>query len=149
IQTTFLKNIIHVLCCAACTGRIPRELGALTRLEALSLGGNALTGEGCNFLMIPIESIFSIFVDSVPLTRWRPLTSLKTEIYFMFDPLKPSTAGRIPPELGKLAALIKLHLFENQLSGNIPPELGKLTALTTLSLESNQLTGEQFRAFQD
>ncbi|CAN0310995.1 unnamed protein product [Scytosiphon promiscuus] len=35
----------------------------------------------------------------------------------MFDPVKPSTAGPIPAELGKLAALKELYLFGNQLSG--------------------------------
>ncbi|CAB1109598.1 unnamed protein product [Ectocarpus sp. CCAP 1310/34] len=38
----------------------------------------------------------------------------------------------IPPELGKLTALVKLDLGDNQLSGPIPPELGKLTALVKL-----------------
>ena len=49
-------------------------------------------------------------------TSGRPLTSLKTEIFFDI-PLKLSTAGPIPPELGKLAALKKLSLRGNQLSG--------------------------------
>lgn len=30
--------------CDSCTGRIPRELGALTKLETLWLGSNKLTG---------------------------------------------------------------------------------------------------------
>ncbi|CAN0578833.1 unnamed protein product, partial [Ectocarpus sp. 12 AP-2014] len=56
-----------------------------------------------------------------------------------------STAGHIPPELGKLAALETLSLGRNQLSGPIPPELGKLTALELLSLSGNQLSGETLK----
>ena len=79
-------------------------------------------------------------------------------------------AGRIPTELGQLAALTQLHLQNNELTGEcnqtclqlvwhkrvdhsithlsacftgrIPTELGQLTALTELFLHTNELTGE-------
>ncbi|CAN0340294.1 unnamed protein product, partial [Scytosiphon promiscuus] len=123
------------------TGRIPRELGALTKLETLSLGGNALTGEGCNILMTPIESIFSIFVDSVPPTRWQDRFSrfngggyiLFSPAYFLF-PLR--LTGTIPLELGKLTALQTLLLHRNQLSGDpVPNPLGDLNNLEKLQLD--------------
>ena len=50
--------------------------------------------------------------------------------------------GEIPPELGSLANLGRLHLFTNQLSGEIPPELGSLSNLRELYLYQNQLSGE-------
>ena len=50
--------------------------------------------------------------------------------------------GEIPPELGNLANLRSLWLYENQLTGEIPPELGNLANLAELLLFSNQLTGE-------
>ena len=49
--------------------------------------------------------------------------------------------GNIPPELGSLASLQYLWLFENQLTGGIPPELGSLASLEDLRLFENQLTG--------
>ena len=50
--------------------------------------------------------------------------------------------GGIPKELGSLANLTLLLLHGNQLTGEIPPELGSLSNLTELVLFSNQLTGE-------
>ena len=49
--------------------------------------------------------------------------------------------GPIPPELGKLAELEWLNLFENTLTGPIPPELGNLAELSRLDLWYNDLTG--------
>ncbi|CAM9727938.1 unnamed protein product [Pylaiella littoralis] len=49
--------------------------------------------------------------------------------------------GAIPPEIGRLAALKKLNLYDNKLDGAIPPEIGGLTALEVLSLGINKLTG--------
>ena len=48
--------------------------------------------------------------------------------------------GPIPPEVGNLAALERLHLNDNALSGPIPPEIGNLWALDELSLEGNRLS---------
>ena len=50
--------------------------------------------------------------------------------------------GEIPPELGGLSNLTDLFLYGNQLTGEIPPELGGLSNLRDLGLADNQLTGE-------
>ena len=50
--------------------------------------------------------------------------------------------GTIPSELGSLANLQGLWLYDNGLTGEIPPELGGLSNLTELDLGGNQLTGE-------
>ena len=50
--------------------------------------------------------------------------------------------GEIPTELGSLANLRWLELFNNQLTGEIPTELGSLANLELLDLGGNQLTGE-------
>ena len=50
--------------------------------------------------------------------------------------------GIIPPELGNLTGLRKLHLDGNQLSGSIPDTLGNLSRLEHLWLHGNELTGE-------
>ena len=49
--------------------------------------------------------------------------------------------GSIPPELGNLANLEYLALFDNSLTGSIPPELGRLASLEALSLGGNLLEG--------
>jgi len=50
-------------------------------------------------------------------------------------------SGSIPKELGQLASLQKLSLINNQLSGSIPKELGQLASLQKLDLTDNQLSG--------
>ena len=49
--------------------------------------------------------------------------------------------GTIPTELGDLAGLQRLLLFENRLTGRIPAELGMLAELRSLDLSDNRLSG--------
>ena len=49
--------------------------------------------------------------------------------------------GTIPANLGNLASLQRLELFENRLTGPIPAELGRLANLQELDLSENRLTG--------
>lgn len=49
--------------------------------------------------------------------------------------------GSIPPELENAAALLYVYLGNNELSGSIPPELGNLPGLVELSLYDNRLSG--------
>ena len=99
------------------TGTIPPELGNLTNLTSLSLGGNNLSGP------IPRE-----------LGNLTNLTSLD-----LGD--NERLSGPIPSELGELVNLEILWLYLNNLSGTIPPELGNLTKLEVLLLSSNDLSG--------
>ncbi|MCY3554714.1 MAG: Ig-like domain-containing protein [Gemmatimonadetes bacterium] len=99
------------------TGSIPSELGRLSRLRKLILGANFLTGE------IPPElgQLEAIQILSVP---WNELS------------------GEIPPELGQLEHLIEMNFRGNELSGEIPPELGQLEHLMEMYFRSNQLSGD-------
>ena len=98
------------------SGTIPAELGSVSSLKYISLGGNELTGE------IPAElgSISSL----IGLSFW-----------------DNDLTGQIPAELGNLANLRWLNLYGNSLTGNIPAELGRLSNLRELSISNNQLTG--------
>ena len=97
-------------------GSIPAELGNLSKLEYLALGGNHLSGE------IPPE-----------------LGNLTYLRYLLLD--RNYLRGGIPPELGGLTNLSGLHLDNNALSGSIPTELGGLTYLSGLHLDNNALSG--------
>ena len=99
------------------SGRIPSELGGLTKLVELILSRNGLSGE------IP--------------SKLGGLTKLK---YLHLSSNRLS--GEIPSELGSLTNLRELYLHKNQLSGEIPSELGDLTKLLWLVLHGNQLSGE-------
>ncbi|CAN0421835.1 unnamed protein product, partial [Pylaiella littoralis] len=95
-------------------GAIPKELGALGKLETLLLGRNNLTGQ------IPKEL--------GTLSKLERLSLHNNQF-----------SGHIPPELGNLAVLTILDLEGNKLSGTIPPELGNLAALKYLRLFHNEL----------
>ena len=93
---------------------LPSELGQLTRLTRLALGGPLLTGT------IPPEL--------GQLAQLERLTLVGSHL-----------TGTVPQELGQLAQLRELELHGNQLTA-LPPELGQLTRLFTLSLAGNRLT---------
>ncbi|KAL5741209.1 hypothetical protein ACOSP7_027941 [Xanthoceras sorbifolium] len=97
-------------------GRIPSEIGALSKLTSLTLTENNLTGA------IPPEI--------------GNLTNL-VELYFGGNYL----TGPIPPDIGNIRNLQVMYLYENRLTGSIPLTLLHLTNLTLLSLSSNQLSG--------
>ena len=53
--------------------------------------------------------------------------------------LSKQALATLPPEIGTLVNLKRLHLDKNKLTA-LPAEIGKLTNLTTLNLDSNYLT---------
>ena len=99
------------------TGSISAELGQLTQLMELYLGGNQLTG--------------SIPAELGQLDQLQRLSLIRNQL-----------TGEIPAELGQLSQLQALFLSHNQLTGAIPEELGQLAQLKMwLALDHNQLTG--------
>ena len=98
-------------------GVIPTQLGNLTALETLDLGGSELTG-------------------SVP-TQLGALTKLTR-----LDLGDNKLTGAIPTQLGSLTALTSLDLSDNALSGGLPAGLRNLPpTLATLRLAGNAVTG--------
>ncbi|MCY4507474.1 MAG: hypothetical protein OXG35_11020, partial [Acidobacteria bacterium] len=98
------------------TGRIPAELGNLARLESLNLQSNSLTG-------------------SIPAALGH-----LTELEFLgLD--SNSLTGSIPAELGNLSRPRLLGFSGNLLSGPLPPEFGNLTSLADLGLSYTMLSG--------
>ena len=96
------------------TWQLPSELGQLTALSRLALGGPLLTGT------IPPEL--------GQLARLEQLTLAGSRL-----------SGAVPPELGQLTQLWKLELHGNQLTA-LPPELGQLPQMHRLGLADNRLT---------
>lgn len=153
---------------ASLKGALPKELGALPRVRALNLAGNALTGE------IPLAFLRWKFVEkrTVELRQNRGLTlpadigDLGTSVTDI-DLSDHNLRGGLPKGLGKLVNLRVLNLSDNcqygkdvygrpdrtkpihddgptttGLSGALPATLGELSNLTRLNLSRNRLTGE-------
>ena len=122
-------------------GEISAELGLLTNLVELNLGGNRLTGK------IPVElsgltDLVALRLYSNRLTGEIPAELSKLTKLEALTLTHNQLTGEIPSELGNLSQLRTLNLFENQLTGEIPSELGNLSQLRTLNLFENQLAGE-------
>ena len=122
------------------TGGIPTSLGNLLLLEHLYLNSNQLSGtipvELGNLIHLTRLYLYSNMLSGFIPTQLGNLTSM-WNLWLSGNQL----TGPIPPELGQLSGLVWLRLADNQLSGVIPEQIGLLTGLRQLSLGNNQLTG--------
>jgi len=99
------------------TGTIPSQIGMLTQLSAVYLGGNDLTG-------------------TIP-SQFGQLTAVTA----MFLNDNNDLGGSLPSQLGLLTALERLLLGNSGLTGSLPTQLGLLTKLIELKLNNNDLGG--------
>jgi hypothetical protein len=100
-------------------GELPPEIGLLTALQAISIGGG-----------------FGSSVDGTLPSYLGLLTQMQ-----FFNVRDNDFFGTIPPELGAWTDLDSLNLSRNRFSGLIPTTVGQMIALTRLNLSSNRLTG--------
>ncbi len=146
-------------------GQIPPEIGGLSSLTSLRLGGSyALTGPLPEELFdlpelrnlnlrsfelggpLPPEIAGLTQLESLNLARTGLGGPLPAEIAQLknlrhLDLYYNDLIGSIPPELGGLAELQTLNLSYNEFAGGIPAELGDLTNLLHLELSNNRLDG--------
>ena len=116
--------------------QVPPEIGQLTALKALHLGGNNLTSLPPEIGQLTSLTLLILFGNQ--LTNLPPeigqLTSLK-RFYLNFNQLMS-----LPPEIGELKRLQRLILEDNGLQA-LPEALTKLTALEELTLHGNPALG--------
>ena len=123
-------------------GQIPPEIGGLSSLASLGLGGSyALTGPLPEELF-DLPELTYLHLGSFNLGGALPpqigrLTQLET-----LSLRSAGLGGPLPSEITQLPNLNSLDLSYNDLIGSIPQELGELTGLQTLRLGYNEFTGE-------
>ncbi|MFA6956180.1 MAG: hypothetical protein WC538_09935 [Thermoanaerobaculia bacterium] len=105
------------------TGKLPPEIGALSRLTALDLGVNAIGG--------------TLPPQIAQLTNLQSLVLTENHL-----------EGDLPAALFSLTALTSLRLGANRFGGAIPSAIGQLANLVSLDLSNNQLRGEAPVALQ-
>ena len=81
------------------------------------------------------------WLTDAPLAEWHGIETDRVGRVVSLDLGENGLAGRIPVEIGDLAALERFVLTDNQLTGPIPSEIGGLSNLTELLLAGNSLEG--------
>ncbi|CAN6237174.1 unnamed protein product [Urochloa humidicola] len=131
------------------TGTIPVWISTLNFLYHIDMSNNSLIGEIPTALMdIPmlqsqkVPDYLNQRVSSVPIYMSTP------SVYRMIGAFPTALnlgnnkfTGTIPPEIGRLKALLVLNLSFNKLRGEIPQSMCDLTRLQELDLSSNHLIG--------
>eukprot|EP00253_Pinus_taeda_P024221 PITA_24221 len=129
------------------SGIVPMELGKLTHLRRLLLGGNHLISG--NTTRCPILTALSNCSNLQDLDlSWNSLTGklsfsighLSTKLYWL-DLSSNELAGGIPPQIGNLTSLTFLGLGTNFFTGSIPSSVNMLQKLERLYMDSNNLQG--------
>ena len=123
------------------TGSLPAELGTLSHLRWLEIGGNrgltghipAALGDLAELEVVSLQANW--LTGSIPAA----LGGLSNLEWLALD--QNALTGSIPAEFGNLVGLTALSLYGNLLSGQVPAELGSLTGLLHLDLGGNELSG--------
>ena len=81
------------------------------------------------------------WLSDEPLDEWRGVETDDDGRVVELGLSRNGLSGEIPPELGRLSNLRKLHLRSNYIGGTIPSELANLSKLEVLNLGGNELIG--------
>lgn len=114
---------------------LPPEIGQLTQLTKLALGGNDLTGlppEIGQLTQLTMLDLGNNRLTELPPEIWQlpQLTDLR---------LTGNRLTELPPGIGQLTQLTDLWLACNRLT-ELPPEIGQLTQLNWLELAFNPIS---------
>ena len=125
-------------------GRLPPEIGLLSRLETLSLTGQNNEKAISGILPTSMGNMKSLVYLNV---RGNALVGPLPSQLGNLDRLEVLDLGMnrftlpLPRQLGNLASLRVLNLELNRVTGTLPTEVNLLTRLEQLRLGSNRMTG--------
>ena len=143
-----MKSLVKLqLCCQkgnGLEGKIPKEIGNLTELQVLSLGGNLQLHGIIPKSMAKLKKKKLYFFDletAESSSDFENLFNLSSSRYMHL-----SLAGlnrTLPDEFGLyFPAMIECRLPGNHFTGNIPSTLGNMTNLLHLNLARNRFSGK-------
>jgi hypothetical protein len=123
------------------TGTLPSDIGVLSTLERLQLGGNELTGSLPTSLsqlsmLEHLELNRNKFVGSLPEDVWANMPRLKRLLV-----QSNGLSGTLPWSLCQMKSLHSLDLFDNAFTGKLPDCLERMKALKTLRIHATRLMG--------
>ncbi|KAL7124558.1 hypothetical protein ABFS83_14G056300 [Erythranthe nasuta] len=122
-------------------GTIPPEIGNLSNLVTLALGGNELSGE----IPIGIKNMHMLQGLSLDYNKMsgsvfpEGLCDLDSLVYLYLN--HNNFSGTIPECLGNVTSLRNLYLDSNMLTSTIPSSVWRLADLLKLNFSSNLLSG--------
>ncbi|CAB9529503.1 LRR receptor-like serine threonine-protein kinase At4g08850-like (Partial), partial [Seminavis robusta] len=131
-------------------GRLPEQIGELTRLTQLSLWGNELSGPiaptlnkltNMRALMLQDNSFISTIPDLSSLQELGEQSLWKLVLAWTFKVTVYSTFLPYTESFFSVVMTAYLHLDVNKLTSTIPSWIGKLTQLRDLRVHQNSLTG--------
>ncbi|XVF83233.1 hypothetical protein PTKIN_Ptkin16aG0117900 [Pterospermum kingtungense] len=130
------------------SGSAPENMGNLKNLDLLAIDYNYLgIGKGRDldfFSSLTNCSLLKILaIHDNRLSGVLPVSvaNLSTQLEYLIM-AGNQISGSIPEEIGNLAKLTRINMWENFLTGNIPSSIGKLQNLGYFDLSENRLSGQ-------
>jgi hypothetical protein len=119
----------------ALSGSLPRELGALTRLEHLDLNSNQLSGDVSSLVALSRLTLLDLSANQfvAPLSALAPLFTAATDLQVL-KLHSNAFHGSINASVASLSSLATLHLHRNSLSGQLPPRWAASSSLDSCIL---------------
>lgn len=122
-------------------GTLPAEIESIRGLETIRLEFNQMNGALPHGMFAKMHNLTEVIFDNNRFTGQLPEDVTGVQKLKVLSLAGNVMEGPVPPELGTIKQLEKLHLNDNGLTGYIPPRLGSLVNLKELWMEGNRLQG--------